>query len=114
MSDSKNTEVVDPHAIPADAAHIREHVKLYVVIGVTLLFFTGLTVLLSYVHFGSESANIAIGMLVASIKAAMVAAIFMHLKEERKTIYQFMTVTVIFALVLFLLTFLAFSDHIKM
>lgn len=114
MSDSKNTEVVDPHAIPADAAHIQAHVKLYVVIGIALLVLTGVTVALSYVHFGSESANIVIGMLVASIKAAMVAAIFMHLKEERKTIYQFMTVAVIFCIALFLITLLAFSDHIKL
>ena len=45
----------------------------------TLLTFTALTVFLSYVNFGSHKANMAVGMLVATIKAGLVAAIFMHL-----------------------------------
>lgn len=114
MSDSKNTEVVDPHAVPADAEHIRQHVKLYVGVGAALMGLTVVTVWLSYFHFGSETANIIIGMLVATLKAGLVAAIFMHLKEERKTIYQFMTATVVLAIGLFLLTYLAFSDPIKL
>ena len=53
-------------------------------VGATLLLFTGITVALSYVDFGTQKANIAVAMLVATFKAGLVAAIFMHLSAEKK------------------------------
>ena len=48
-------------------------------VGATLLAFTAITVALSYVNFGTQKANVAVALLVATFKAGLVAAIFMHL-----------------------------------
>jgi len=97
----------------AEAAHIASHIGAYVKVGVALLVLTGITVGLSYVDFGSRSMNIVVGMIVATIKAGLVAAIFMHLKGEKITIWRFLVMTGIFAAGLFFLTYLAHSDPIS-
>ena len=47
---------------------IRKHVRGYLMVGALLLAFTGITVALSYVHFGTQKANIAVAMLVATVE----------------------------------------------
>ena len=111
-SDSHSTEVA--HDIPHDAAHIKKHLGLYWGVFAALAVGTALTVGLSYFNFGSDKANIVVAMILATFKAALVAAIFMHLKEEKVTIYRFLIMTVIFAIGLFGLTLLAFTDHIHL
>jgi cytochrome c oxidase subunit 4 len=101
------------HDQAAEAAHIAAHIGAYVKVGVALLVLTGITVGLSYVDFGSRSMNIVVGMIVATIKASLVAAIFMHLKGEKMTIWRFLIMTGIFAVGLFFLTLLAHSDPIS-
>ena len=96
----------------ADPAYIAAHIGAYFKVGAALLVLTGLTVGLSYVDFGSRSMNIIVGMIVATIKASLVAAIFMHLKGEKMTIWRFLIMTAIFAAGLFFLTMLAHSDPI--
>ncbi len=96
-----------------DAEHIAAHLGAYYKVGAGLLILTGVTVGLSYVDFGSRSMNIIVGMIVATIKASMVAAIFMHLKGEKITIWRFLIMTTVFAAGLFFLTFLAHSDPIS-
>jgi cytochrome c oxidase subunit 4 len=81
-------------------------------VGGALLFCTALTVALSYVNFGTQKANIAVAMLVATLKAGLVAAIFMHLSAEKKLIYRILLFTVIFVLGLFWLTYLAWYNPI--
>ena len=105
--------VSDPHAPAHDAAHAQSHAFLYLAIGGVLLLCTGLTVGLSYVNFGTPQANIAVALVLATIKAGLVAAIFMHLLSEKWTIYRFLLITVVFVTGLFLLTGLAFHDPIR-
>ncbi len=69
---------------------IRKSIKLYIIIGAGLLVLTALTVAVSYVHFGSHSMNVAVGLLIACIKASLVGAIFMHLNHEKRLIYIFL------------------------
>src|SRR5438552_3872610 len=96
-----------------DSGHdVGKHVRGYLLVGAILLLFTGITVGLSYVNFGTQKANMLIAMAVATFKAGLVAAIFMHLKNERWTIFQFLIFTIFFALGLFLLTGLAYHDPI--
>ena len=58
---------------------------------------------------------IAVGPGVTRVKPGdRVAAIFMHLKSEKWTIYRFLLITVLFAIGLFLLTALAFHDPIRL
>jgi caa(3)-type oxidase subunit IV len=77
----------------ATAAHDdhRPNVKLYMAVFGALLFFTCVTVVISKFHLPRPQA-IALGLLVASIKAALVAAIFMHLWGESRLIHKFLLV----------------------
>ena len=90
---------------------VRKHVRGYLMVGATLLVFTGVTVALSYVHFGTQKANIAVAMLVATFKAGLVAAIFMHLAAEKRLIYRILIFTGFFVLGLFWLTLFAWFDY---
>lgn len=88
------------------------HLGLYLGVGVFLLFATIVTVWLSYVDFGSHTANVIVAMIVATIKVGFVAAIFMHLKGESKTVWRFLYFTIFFVAGLFFLTLLHYSDPI--
>lgn len=50
---------------------------------VALLILTGITVGASYINFGTSTANIAIALSIASVKAILVALFFMHLKWDK-------------------------------
>ncbi len=102
-------------AVPADdhSAHdVAKHVRGYLIVGATLLAFTFLTVILSYVNFGTQKANVAVAMLVATFKAGLVAYIFMHLNSERKLIYRILIFTAFFVFGLFWLTYLHWYDPV--
>ena len=101
-----------PHESEEYAHNVAHHVRKYLIVGGTLLAFTLLTVFLSYVNFGTQKANVAVAMVVATIKGALVAAIFMHLAAERKMIYRILIFTAVFVLGLFWLTYLAWYDPI--
>ncbi len=48
-----------------------------------LLVLTGITVGASYIHFGSSAANVVVALTIATIKATLVALIFMHLLHDK-------------------------------
>ena len=93
-----------------DPAELQKHVKKYIIIGLLLIFFTAVTVALSYVELPTHSMNIIVGMIVATFKAALVALIFMHLNHERPLIYKVLAFTAVFCFVLFILFVMANSD----
>lgn len=109
MSSTHDTAQHSPYKA-GDA--ILQHSRPYFIVGGILFVFTVLTVAISYVHFGSHAANIAIGLAVASFKAACVAAIFMHLNHEKRLIYVVLFFTVIFAVACVYLTWKSFADPI--
>jgi len=111
MNNPPTTEPVD-HETEHYAHDVSKHVRGYLMVGATLLVFTGLTVFLSYVNFGSQKANVAVALLVATFKAGLVAYIFMHLSAEKKLIYRVLLFTGIFVFALFWLTYLAWYDPI--
>jgi len=63
-------------------ADVSRHVKAYIGVFAALAVFTVLTVAASQIHV-STPAHIGIAMLIAVVKASLVAAIFMHLKWEK-------------------------------
>ncbi|OYW77454.1 MAG: hypothetical protein B7Z37_04235 [Verrucomicrobia bacterium 12-59-8] len=89
---------------------IQKSIKWYIIIGVLLIVFSGLTVGLSYVELPTHSLNILVGMILATIKATLVALIFMHLNHERSMIYKILLFTVVLAVVLFALFIFAHED----
>jgi len=113
MSDSHAPATAETAAAPHDHAHdVSKHIKGYLMVGGLLLAFTFITVALAYVDFGSHSANVVVAMFVATFKAGLVAAIFMHLKGEKWLIWKFLLFTVFFACGLFFLTWLHWIDPI--
>ena len=108
-----------PPAAPDAVVHddhdhnVGAHVKKYLMVGALLLVFTIISVALSYVDFGSSKANMAIGMMVATFKAGLVAAIFMHLSAEKKLIYRILLFTAFFVFGLFWLTYLHWYDPVS-
>jgi caa(3)-type oxidase subunit IV len=108
------TVAADPHGAPDEHAthNVAKHVRKYLFIGALLVTFTAITVWLSYVDFGSRKANITVAMLVATFKAGLVAAIFMHLSNEKQLIYRILIFTAFFVLGLFFLTYLAWYDPV--
>ena len=60
---------------------------------------TVVTVAISYVHLDTPSA-IAVALIVATVKASLVALFFMHLISERSAIYYLLSLTGLFFLLL--------------
>lgn len=81
----------------SDNAHdISKSVRKYVFVFVALLIGTVVTVLASYIPFGHTSINILVALLIASVKAFLVAGYFMHLISEKKMIYGILGATAFF------------------
>ena len=86
----------------SDQTAHQHDIKPYLFVFGALLALTVVTVLVSYVHLPPGPA-IALGLAIATLKASLVAAFFMHLKGERWIIYGVLGLTAFFALILFLL-----------
>jgi len=71
--------------------HTEEHHitsnKTYIIVWLVLMVLTAVTVYVSYINFGIL--NIVIALVVASIKASVVALYFMHLKFEDSITWVF-------------------------
>ena len=115
------------HETEEYAHEVQAHVNKYLMVGGLLLAFTLITVALSYVDFGAvlshlfhtnlsegqgRKANVTVARLVATFKAGLVAAIFMHLAAEKRLIYRILIFTGFFVLGLFWLTYLAWYDPV--
>ncbi len=88
------------------ADEIRKHVKVYWLIYLALLFLTGVTVGVSYIHLPIHEA-VLLALAVATIKGSLVGLFFMHLNAEKKIIYGTISLTgIFFAFVLLIATFL--------
>lgn len=66
--------------------------KLYYGIFAALMVLTVVTVLVSYVHLQPVAA-ISLGLAIATLKAGLVVAFFMHLKGESNLIWVFLGIT---------------------
>src|SRR5260370_39854320 len=102
----------DPAEHEEYAHNVKKHVEGYLTVGALLLAFTGITVALAYVDFGTRKANLGVAMLVATLKAGLVAAIFMHLAAENRLIYRVLIFTGFFVFALFGLIFLAWYNPV--
>jgi caa(3)-type oxidase subunit IV len=97
---------------------IKKSLKLYKIIGLTLFVFTGITVAVATVpaldfgEHGFDHVDAIIGIIIATIKASLVAVIFMHLNHEKKAVYWIFFGAIFFGVILILLFALAFFDPI--
>ena len=95
------------------AADIDRHVRNYLLVFGALMILTGLTVAAWYFLDLSVPATITVALLIATVKASLVAGVFMHLISEKKLIYSVLLLTATFFLVLVLVPlFTSISDQV--
>jgi cytochrome c oxidase subunit 4 len=92
------------------AGDISKHIRGYLIIGGTLIIGTILTVLASYLDLG-HNWNIVLALVIATVKASLVALFFMHLISEKQMIYTVLGFTAVFVIGLMVLTISAYHDH---
>src|ERR1041385_874637 len=91
------------------AHDIKKHLKVYIGVFVALLVGTVLTVVASRFDLG-HAGNISLALVIAVIKAALVAGFFMHLASEKKPIYTILVFTAFFFVGLMALTLWSMND----
>ena len=69
----------------SEAERVRKHLRVYVMVFVALAVLTIVTVAISYIQLPTALA-ISVAMVVATVKASLVAGYFMHLLSEEKVI----------------------------
>ena len=87
------------------------HVRGYMAVFGALLALTVLTVAVSYFE-KPPAVTIAVGIALATVKAALVGLFFMHLKDERRLIYVTLACTGAFFAALLALTLWTEADHL--
>jgi cytochrome c oxidase subunit 4 len=104
MSDSHSQSHGAADSHDHDGHDVAKDVRKYVLVFVALIIGTIFTVWASTIRFPSHSMNIAVALVIASVKVFLVAGFFMHLISEKKLIYSIMAVTVFFFIGLMYLT----------
>ncbi|MGB7161522.1 MAG: cytochrome C oxidase subunit IV family protein [Tepidisphaeraceae bacterium] len=90
-------EPEEPHGTTVPMPH--HHVNYYAIFA-TLVVLTAITVGVYFLHPTSELVKILLALLIASVKALLVAYFFMHLKFEGKLIYTIFIVPLILCVLL--------------
>lgn len=85
-----------------EAPEVRQHVRIYITVFMALMVLTVVTVGASYLKLSKPYA-ISVALLIASIKAGLVASYFMHLISERRLIYLVLVLTGIFLVAVLIL-----------
>jgi cytochrome c oxidase subunit 4 len=89
------------------------HVQGYVAVFAALLALTLVTVGMSYLQLPS-GASIALGLAIASAKAALVVLFFMHLRSETPMVYWPLALTMFLFIALFAFVLWTEADHIML
>lgn len=84
----------------SESSQPHSHMKELLLTFAALIVLTVVTVKIAKVDFGSVAVNISIAMLIASIKAGLVALYFMHLKWEEKLIVGFAALSIPFVILM--------------
>jgi cytochrome c oxidase subunit 4 len=92
------------------APHESHSVRGYLFVYFALLAGTVFTVWASFINFKTHEINIAVALLIACVKAFLVAGYFMHLISEKRLIYSVLSVTVFFFAGLMFLTIYSLHD----
>jgi cytochrome c oxidase subunit 4 len=96
----------------SDPAAVQKSVRKYFMVGAALLVFTAITVLANQVRLHPVAIAVAVALIIACVKGSMVAAVFMHLSDEKKWIYGALLLTVAFFLVLMSLPLFTTMDTV--
>lgn len=97
---------------------VRKSIRTYLFVGLVLFAGTVATVLVATVpwldvgHHGFDAMDAILGLAIATTKATLVAAVFMHLNHEKKAVYWIFGSGLFFVFWLFALIGLAKKDPI--
>jgi len=94
-----------------DISSIQDHIRVYLGVFGALAVLTIVTVIASYLEI-STSEGIFLALIIASMKASLVAAYFMHLISERNTIIWILLLTVVFFFVMLFLPLISYTDQV--
>ncbi len=86
----------------SEAALVKQEVRVYVVVFLALAVLTVVTVAISYLDLPTGLA-ISVALVVATVKAGLVAGYFMHLLSEEKVILWLLLLCAAFLVFLFAL-----------
>ncbi|MEM9080847.1 MAG: cytochrome C oxidase subunit IV family protein [Verrucomicrobiota bacterium] len=98
---------------------IKKATKTYLVVGLLLFVGTVVTVAVATIPaldvggHGFDTADLILGLLIASVKASLVLFIFMHLNHEKKLVYFLLVLGFVAGIFLMWLTGWAFTDPIE-
>ncbi len=98
---------------------IQKSLKKYLAVFAALLVFTVLTVAVATLEIfdkgarGFDTFDMILGLGIASLKAFLVAYIFMHLNHEKKAIYWLFGSGIVFCFALMAITAWAYADPIE-
>jgi caa(3)-type oxidase subunit IV len=96
----------------SDPAEVRKSIRSYMIVFGMLMVFTVLTVAVAALDVSIPLA-ITIALIIASMKAAMVAGVFMHLLHERQAIYGTLLLTAVFFLALIFIPLFTSMDAVR-
>jgi cytochrome c oxidase subunit 4 len=88
----------------------KKHLGKYYAVFVALLCLTAVTVGVSYLKLNRPLA-IAVALVIACVKAGLVAGVFMHLISEKKVIFAVLLLTALFFALVLLLPNLTVYEH---
>jgi len=91
---------------------IQKETRRYIVVFAALAALTVVTVAVSYLDLNMAAA-VTVALTVAVIKGTLVAGYFMHLFDEKKTVYAILILTVFFFAMVFLLPAGSFWDQVE-
>ena len=89
---------------------IQEHIRVYIMVFGALAVLTVITVLASFLNVSTPEA-IFLALIIASVKASLVAGYFMHLISEKSIIISILLLTVFFFFVMIFLPLISYTDH---
>lgn len=99
MEDNKNNHHEEEHHIVSYAANIK--------VWIVLLVLTWLTITVAYVNFGNLA--VAVALLIATVKAGVVLAYYMHLRFDSKLLTVLLLVTMAVFSSFIILTFFDYA-----
>ena len=80
---SLENETMESISAHGEELHTHDHTKWYIANILALFVLTAITVFAASINFGSNTINLIIAMAIATVKASLVALIFMHLLWEK-------------------------------
>jgi cytochrome c oxidase subunit IV len=108
--------MMTPENFESASESVRKSLRLYLTVGLILFCGTVATVAVATVPFldvgdhGFDKWDALLGVMIAATKAALVAAIFMHLNHERRLIYGLIGLGAVHGVGLFIGTYWHFAD----